>query len=133
MTFRVADRTKENNSVGVSPRCPDCRQMGTLESIQEQIAIADGSDPVMLASRRCTNPGCHAHVFVVLDKSRDVLASYPPDRVGFDASSIPERVLNTFEEAITCDASNAFVASAIMVRRTFEASCADRAAEGTNL
>ena len=82
--------------------------------------------------RRCPNPQCHGHLFVVL-QGNGVVASYPPIRLDFDPENIPEKVKRTLDEAITCHANGCFVAAAIMVRRTLEEVCAERNAQGKDL
>jgi len=82
--------------------------------------------------RRCPNPQCHGHLFVVF-RAGQVAAAYPPIRLDFDPENIPDRVLETFEEAISCHAATCFVAAAIMVRRTLEEVCAERQATGKDL
>jgi hypothetical protein len=70
---------------------------------------------------------------VFLAGNRKVVASYPPERIDFDSSNVPEKIVGALEEAITCHANNCFVAAAIMVRKTLEYLCDDRGATGPNL
>jgi hypothetical protein len=60
-------------------------------------------------------------------------ASYPPERLDFDPTNIPESITNALEEAITCHAHECFIAAAIMVRKTLEELCHERGATGANL
>lgn len=62
-----------------------------------------------------------------------LIASFPPERLTFDASGIPTRVRTAFEEAITCHAGEALIAAAMLVRKTLEELCADRGASGADL
>lgn len=82
--------------------------------------------------RRCPNPACYGHLFVVFHQNQLVKA-YPSIRLDFDPEDIPLNVLKTFEEAISCHAQGCFVAAAIMVRRTLEEVCAERQATGKDL
>ena len=82
--------------------------------------------------RYCPNPRCRGHLFIVFRMNKPAVA-YPPIKLDFDPKNIPDKIQTTFEEAITCHAIGCFVASAIMVRRTFEEVCADRGAKGNNL
>ena len=122
----------------VSARCPACRQLGTFEPVLapqqgvHDISVASADPPCVVGHRRCPNPSCRTHLFVVLRNNQLVL-SYPPVRIDFDATNIPTSVVTAFEEAITCDANNCFVASAIMVRKTLEELCRDRQAQGKDL
>ena len=84
--------------------------------------------------RRCPNPDCYAHVFVVFHPNESrVVVSYPPEVIDFDATNVPTKVVNALEEAITCHANECYIAAAIMVRKTLEELCADREAKGKNL
>ena len=84
-------------------------------------------------SRRCPNVGCLCHVFFVLNYQCKVLRSYPTERIDFDAANVPSRITSTLEEAISCRSEGAFVAAAIMIRRTLEELCEDKGANGANL
>jgi len=123
---------------GVSARCPACRQLGTFEPVHTQqgalldISLTSADPPCAVGHRRCPNPSCRTHLFVILRNNQLVL-SFPPVRIDFDATNIPASVVTAFEEAITCHANNCFVASAIMVRKTLEELCRDRQAQGKDL
>jgi len=119
----------------VSIRCPACKQNGTLDLLQAPdfgIGVTGSPGIVVFGQRRCPNPSCHKHVFVVVESGRLALA-YPPERLDFDSTNIPARVKNAFEEAIACHSQQCFVASAIMVRKTLEELCLDKGAKGSNL
>jgi hypothetical protein len=79
-----------------------------------------------------SNQECRGHLFVIVQNGQ-LVEAYPPVRVDFDPQNLPERILRTFEEAISCHSSGLYIAAAIMVRRTLEEVCADRAAQGKNL
>jgi hypothetical protein len=113
----------------VSLRCPHCGKLGTLGLVGQDLLLNEG---VMTGQRRCPDPACFGHVFVVA-KGNALIASYPPSRIEFDASNIPELVRGTFEQALDCHAHGLHVAAAIMVRRTLEEICSDRGATGDNL
>lgn len=123
------------NAGGGSPvtlRCPQCRQLGTFELLHGIADVITGEH--LLGSRRCPNPKCRTHVFVVLSHGgARLLASYPPERIDFDTTGVPSKVTEALEEAITCHATGCFKASAIMVRRTLEELCRDQNAAGANL
>jgi Domain of unknown function (DUF4145) len=119
----------------VSIRCPACKQYGTLDLLQSpdfSIAITGIAGGGIFGQRRCPNPACHKHVFVVI-QGGNVVLTYPPERLDFDSTNIPARVKNAFEEAIACHSQQCFVASAIMVRKTLEELCLDKGATGSNL
>lgn len=115
-------------------RCPQCRQIGTFEPfVQHDRAINTGQPGGLVAGqRRCPDPECHCHIFFVAQNNR-VLATYPAERIDFDASHVPSSVSRALEEALTCHANGCYTAAAIMVRKTLEELCDDRKAEGDNL
>ncbi|MGE0383437.1 MAG: DUF4145 domain-containing protein [Gammaproteobacteria bacterium] len=105
--------------------------MGTFEPLQE---IADANvGNVWLGQRRCPNPTCHAHLFCIHDRGGSVLRTYPPQRVDFEPKNIPDRIVRTFTESLSCYAENLHVAAAIMIRRTLEELCEDKKAGGNSL
>jgi hypothetical protein len=120
----------------VSIRCPACKQRVTLEGLtnaHDVVTPVPGfGQPVLFGQRRCPNPSCHKHIFVIVDAG-NVAATYPPERLDFDSTDIPATVKNAFEEAIACHSVECFVAAAIMVRKTLEELCRDKKATGKNL
>jgi hypothetical protein len=70
---------------------------------------------------------------VYLHDTATVIESFPPERIDFDASRLPESVQESLEEAIECHANDCFPAAAVMVRRTLESVCEDHGAKGGNL
>lgn len=117
-------------------RCPACRREGTFDSLSTDLFVGanDGSGKYVVGSRRCPNSECHAHVFVVLDYgSGAMVTSYPPETVDFDATDLPPKVLEAFDEAIKCHSQACYVAATIMVRKTLEEVCHERGASGGNL
>jgi len=61
------------------------------------------------------------------------LRTYPAQRIDFDPKDIPERIVTSFTEALSCHAQNIHVAAAIMIRRTLEELCEDKKATGNTL
>ena len=118
------------NAEQITARCPKCGKVSILESIQQDVMLADG---MACGQRRCPDPSCHNHVFVVLGKDRNLVAAYPPVGIDFDSSNIPEKIIRVFEEALDCEAAGYHTASAIMIRRTLEEICKDKNAEGRDL
>jgi uncharacterized protein DUF4145 len=113
-----------------SLRCPACRQRGTFERVLPNDLGGPGGE--ILGQRRCPNPECRAHVFVVIQRGV-VVETFPAERIDFDPVNVPAQVLTALEEAITCHANSCYVASAIMVRKTLEELCSERGATGPNL
>ena len=89
-------------------------------------------DGFRVGQRRCPNPECNAHLFVVWHNNV-IVRSYPALRIDFDTTNIPRSVTSAFEEAISCHANECFIAAAIMVRKTLEELCRDRGAQGKDL
>jgi len=140
MIFLTKRQSSESNPVqtAVNLRCPACHKQGTfypIENFQDiQILNLQGNKFLTFGQRRCPDIGCGAHLFFVFDlASKNILASYPPERLDFDATNIPATVSHALEEAITCHANESYIAAAIMVRKTLEELCADRNATGKNL
>jgi hypothetical protein len=82
--------------------------------------------------RICPNPSCRQVVFLTTD-DKAIPLLYPPERIDFDTTDIPTKIMASFEEVITDHANQCFRSAAIMVRRTLEEICADRNATGANL
>ncbi|MGX9120317.1 DUF4145 domain-containing protein [Mesorhizobium sp. BHbsci] len=61
------------------------------------------------------------------------MISYPPEVIDFDATNLPSDILASLEEAIKCHAAGCYRAAALMVRRTLEELCEDKAAKGKDL
>lgn len=111
-------------------RCPHCGREAVFENLgQNDVSLGDN---IVCGQRKCPNPSCMGHLFVVF-RGTELVASYPSIKLDFDSSNIPENIRETFEEALTCHSSGCFVASAIMVRRTLEEICEDKSAQGKNL
>lgn len=82
--------------------------------------------------RLCPNPKCRAPVFVIM-RDRQLIRSYPPEVIDFNATDIPVSIKSTLEEAIQCHAHSCFKASALMVRRLLEEVCKERGVTGKDL
>jgi hypothetical protein len=59
-----------------------------------------------------------------------VVRSYPAERIDFDASNIPTRIVNALEEAIACHAQGCFITAAIMIRKSLEELCHEQKTSG---
>ena len=87
---------------------------------------------VWFGQRKCPNTACNTHIFYI-QEGDILLESFPQARIDFDKEGVPQNVLSTIEEAITCHSIDCYTASAIMVRKTLEELCDDRGANGKNL
>lgn len=130
MKITVPGGVGKHEHIRAAVRCPHCGKEAVMEALgQHDYVVGVG---YVCGQRRCPNPQCHGHLFIVFHNNQPVVA-YPPVRLDFDPENIPDGVLKTFEEAVSCHAAGCFVASAIMVRRTLEEVCAERQAQGGNL
>lgn len=110
--------------------CPYCGHKGTFEAISRDRFI---QNQYICGQRLCPDQDCRGHLFVVLDRSGNLLFHYPFRNVSLNKENIPASIIKTFDEAVTCHAQNCFVASAIMIRRTLEEICEERGAVGKDL
>jgi len=113
----------------VSVPCPTCGHHGTFE----RIGVNDIKvETTWLGQRRCPRPQCYAHVFFIQEPGQ-ALETFPAQRIDFERKGIPDKVLKTLEQAVTCHANECYTASAVMIRRTLEEICEDKGAEGEKL
>lgn len=124
-----------NEGFNLTLKCPHCGNIGTFETILEDIyCINDKGKAIVIGIKKCPNPSCGGHAFVMYDYgSRSILDSYPMTKLDFNKDDIPTEIAESFEEAIICHANKCYIASAIMVRKTLELLCKDKGAEGRNL
>jgi hypothetical protein len=135
----VRPKPEEVAAKRIKMRCPVCLREGTLDQRGRDLQVAtgnlawSGNQPVT-GERICPNPDCGALIYLVYTyNGAEVLASYPPERIDFDASQLPESVQEPLEEAIECHANECYPAAAVMVRRALESVCEDQGAKGDNL
>lgn len=115
----------------IKVRCPACGQRGTFDATLPH-DLQMGMQGHVAGLRKCPDPSCQALLFFVMQNG-NIVESFPPETIDFDATNIPASVRGAFEEAIKCHAQSCFVASAIMVRKTLEELCSERGAKGANL
>ena len=132
MIFKLTGQITQNSGTRISTRCPHCGHNGTFESVGND--IFNNTNNRVFGLRKCPNQKCFGHLFFVYQSNTgEIILTHPSDSIPFDKERIPENVLNTFQEAIVSHSNNCFVASAIMIRKTLEEICKDRAASGKNL
>ena len=129
-TIRVTQNTGQGGHQVVRARCPACRHQAIFEKLGQDTQVADRGE--VAGKRRCPNPSCSALLFFVA-RGEQLLVTYPPETIDFDTTGLPAGVLGAVQEAVTCHANGAYVATAIMVRKTLEELCRDRGAEGKHL
>lgn len=83
--------------------------------------------------RKCPDSACGTHVFIYSNSSNEATQSYPTAAINFDSKNIPAQIADSLEEAITCFGEDAYIAAAIMIRRTLEELCQEKAANGADL
>lgn len=133
MHFKATSAAAGSDRIVVNLRCPECRQRGTFEQIASDLRVdAPGQGTFHTGQRRCPDPKCATHIFFV-KQGTELVATYPAERIDFDANDVPLGVISALKEAITCHASECYVASAIMIRKTLEELCAERESGGDNL
>ncbi len=118
----------------IATRCPHCGHFGTFVNMSSlSLDNINGSPEYYIGMKYCPNTNCKGQLFYIKDNSGIILQTFPSDTIPFDKENIPEKVLNAFQEAITCHSNLCFIASAIMLRKTLEEICFDRGASGKNL
>lgn len=132
MIYKI-DRTKVANGGGptIAIRCPHCGHNGTFIPLLNDLKSNDNG--VWLGQRMCPNPRCGKHIFYISENNGDIIKTYPGDTIPIDKISIPEKVLETIEEANTCYSNNCFISAGIMIRKTLEVICEDQIITGNNL
>ena len=123
--------------------CPGCSREGNFlgqgpdTTLQVQDPAMPGRAMVLcVGNRYCPNTSCTTHVFVVYQQQggfNKVLRTYPAGRIDFDVAGVPEKVRKAFDEALTCTANECYVGAGMLIRKTLEAVCEDRAAQGKDL
>jgi hypothetical protein len=112
-------------------------QLEIFEHQSKDLVAADrDAHEFLFASRRCSNPECFAHVFVVLDLGEPgapVLACYPAQQIELQSEGLPAPVRTSLLGAIRCHAFQCYIAAAMLVRKTIEEVCRYEGAEGDNL
>ncbi len=127
-----AKKIDQRDAPLVTLTCPACGNDGTFNRI-DKVSDIFITDVAYLVQRICPNPKCCCHLFIVLDESFELVASFPPQLIDFEKQNIPDKVLMAFEESINCHANQCYIAAAIMIRKTLEEICKDRKATGANL
>lgn len=112
--------------------CPHCGHFGVFEGIGG-IDIYDESLALSFGQRKCPNPDCNGHIFIVLTMHGKTVRTYPAELISFNRERIPERIVKAFDEAIQCHGNRLFIAAAIMIRKTLEEVCQEKGASGKNL
>lgn len=113
----------------LATECPVCGHKGTFHAIGQDITNGQR----VFGMRKCPNTKCVAVVYFVASQDGSLVRTFPPQRIPFDKSNIPESIVETFEEVLSCHSNRCFTAAAIMIRRTLEEICENQEAKGENL
>jgi hypothetical protein len=109
--------------------CPHCRNNGTFDSVVPHDIVL--STAFIHGLRKCPNADCLGIIFFITS-GKDVI-SFPSVKIQINREEIPEKIINIFDEAITCHANQCYMASGMMLRKTLESICEDKGATGGNL
>ena len=129
MRIQVTGNSNQTQMQAIA-RCPACGNEAVFAPVGDHDFLV--AQKIICGQRKCPNPNCKNHLFVVFEDSK-LVKTYPPIRLDFNSENIPKQIVKTFKEALDCHANECFVVSAIMVRRTLEEICLDRGATGNNL
>ena len=131
ITVRSGLTKQRDLPVLISARCPGCHKHSVFQPLGKDLLFTQrgfsptGSLPDLSAGqRRCPDPKCGAHLFFIAAGTK-TLVTYPAETIPIDSTDLPDGVDSALREAATCHANQAFVASAIMVRKTLEELCQD--------
>ncbi len=122
----------------VNLRCPACNHAGAFGGLKSCNDVSwttktqDGNEHFYAGMRQCPNLECRALIFIILRQGQ-LDRSFPPEVIDFDSSNLPQPILATLEEAISCHSADCFKATALMVRRLLEELCEDKGAVGASL
>ena len=138
-TSNPPQETSREHLQPISVRCPHCSHQGMFRAVtsgvqyhKQVVAKNPTISTVNATIRICPNEQCNGIVFSVLDgKNRQTIL--PSELIDFEAVHLPEGLITTLREAISCHSVKAYRASAMMVRRLLEEICEDNDAQGKTL
>lgn len=128
----------ERSQDTVSIRCPHCMHIGVFQNVtsgiewSKELHLHTNARTLRGYIRVCPNGKCNGLVFTVSSGSQFIKV-YPSELIDFDANGLPNKLLATLKEAISCHAAGAYRASAMMVRRLLEEICDESQATGKDL
>lgn len=123
---------QERDKRTISIVCPICGHKGTFKSLIDDPDVVDKPQARRYLRRLCPNSTCNSLIFVIVNSVNEIF-TFPSNVISFDKENIPDKVLNAFEEAVTCHSNQCYIASGIMIRKTLEVLCLDKGANGSNL
>ncbi|MDO3641923.1 DUF4145 domain-containing protein [Mucilaginibacter sp. L3T2-6] len=130
MYYKVAaQESKEPSTTRVVSECPFCQTKGTFDILSPKDLWLDRQ--AIAGIRYCPNQDCRGLIFFILTGKG--LNIYPPIKISINREKIPGNIIKIFDEAVTCHATECYIASGMMLRKTLEAICEDKKAPGANL
>ncbi len=126
------ETVQQGSQITFATTCPHCGNNGTFQNVFGPDTF-EKNYKLWYGSRKCPNPKCNGHIFFISDIYGNLQKTYPSLKITFNSEKIPDRIKNTFDEALICHGNNCFTASAIMIRKTLEEICLDKNSEGKNL
>jgi hypothetical protein len=121
--------TVDSSQFELTIRCPWCGGHNTFNNINTNKDIRvdyvkDSSHHVFLFGiRSCPNPNCEGYVFFYQRQTGGEVLIFPHARLDFKKDDIPQKLVDLFEETLTCHSNKCYVSAAIMIRRTLEELC----------
>ena len=126
----------------ISFRCPHCGDMNLFfagcDGLSRMFTLSDNSlfksFQRQHSLRICEHEYCGGIVYVIKDVIENGnLWTYPFEKIDFDTTNVPEKLISVLREATSCFASGCYRASIIMVRRLLEEICSEKNASGNTL
>lgn len=133
VTIEKADNVTNSK---VAMTCPHCGHKGTFETIGVlDLGILSGGTKFSnyMGLRKCPNDNCKGQLFFIMDADKNLIYISPPETISFDKENVPDKILESFTQAIICHSHSCFIASAIMIRKTLEEICFDKGITGKDL
>lgn len=141
MNLVMRGTTTPYAATSLNVRCPACRQMGSFHGVNlndlhwgnpyKSPSGGNANQSCKLGVRKCPNLECQAVLFWGQQGDERVL--YPPEVIDFDATSLPDNIVASLQEAIKCHAAGCYRAAALMIRRVLEEICDDKGLTGKDL
>ena len=141
--FQATDGLSAGQATVISSiRCPHCRKVGTFNPATQHRIIYQKLNKTRSAIAAhlsaqlviCPDKECSGIVFVISDHStQKIIFTSPPELIDFESHALPEPILRSLKEALSCHSAGAYRASAMMIRRLLEEVCELSGSDGTNL
>jgi hypothetical protein len=110
--------------------------IGSIKDVVWDQIVSGQARRWLAGIRMCPNPACRSLIFFTWENASSPNGTrvvYPPEVIDFDASNLPNNILEALEEAVKAHGAGCYKASALMVRRLLEELCRDKNAEGKDL